>query len=114
MTLQPSPATESTSQSRSLERGLILVATIFVSSIFFSIAVNSIALVLMAVLWITLLILRRQESIVSTPLDWFFLAYVGAEILSTIFSANPAQSLEFSKRVLLIGVVYFFASLADS
>jgi O-antigen ligase len=31
-------------------------------------------------------------------------------MVSTIFSQNPGQSLELSKRLLLIGIVYFFAS----
>jgi O-antigen ligase len=97
-----------------LHRALLLIATVFVSSIFFSIAVNALALVTMAALWVGIMVIERKRLVTSTSLDWFFLAYVVAEILSTLFSVNPAQSLEFSKRVLLIGVVYFFASLTAS
>jgi hypothetical protein len=46
----------------------------------------------------------------ATPYDWFFLAWIAAEFLSTAFSENFAQSLLFSKRLLLIAVVYFFTT----
>ena len=95
-------------------RALIIMTSIFVSSIFFSIAVNSISLVLMGVLWFGIMVKRRKILITSTPLDWFFLAYVAAEAVSTLFSVNQGQSLLFSKRVLLIAIVYFFASLATT
>ncbi len=97
-----------------LAYSLVGAATLFLSSIFFSIAVNSIALGLMGLAWIGAMLVQRKNLIASTPLDWFFLAYVGAELLSTLFSVRPEQSMLFSKRVLLIAVVYFFASTATS
>ena len=83
---------------------------LFLASCYFSIAVNSLSLGLMALCWILLMILERRWSVVSTPYDWFFLAWIVAEYLSTAFSENAPQSLFFSKRLLLIGVVYFFAT----
>ncbi len=83
---------------------------LFLASAFFSIAVNSIALGLLAITWIVLMAVRRRREVAATPLDWFFLAYVIAELLATAFSVRPLQSLEFSKRLLLIGIVYLFAS----
>ncbi len=83
---------------------------LFLASCYFSIAVNSLSLGLMALCWILLMILERRWSVVSTPYDWFFLAWIVAEFLSTAFSENAAQSLFFSKRLLLIAVVYFFAT----
>jgi O-antigen ligase len=83
---------------------------VFLSSIYFSIAVNSLALGLMAVCWLSLMVRGRRWGVLPTPLDYFFLAYVLAEVIATVFSQNPAQSLFFSRRVLLIGIVYFFAS----
>ena len=97
-----------------LWRALIITATIFVSSIFFSIAVNSIALVLMGGAWLGIMVACRRNLVTSTPIDWFFLAYVAAELLSTLFSVRPEQSLLFSKRVLLIAIVYFFGSMTTS
>jgi O-antigen ligase len=83
---------------------------LFLASCYFSIAVNSLSLGLMAVCWLVLMILGRRWSIAGTPYDWYFLAWILAECLSTAFSENVPQSLLFSKRLLLIAVVYFFAS----
>jgi O-antigen ligase len=97
-----------------MEYTLLAATMIFLTSLFFSIAVNSLALGLMALTWLSMMIVNRRNLIDPTPLDWFFFAYVLAEILSTIFSVHPEQSLLFSKRVLLIGVVYFFASMTET
>jgi putative inorganic carbon (HCO3(-)) transporter len=93
-------------------RVLIAAAMLFLSSLYFSIAVNSLALGLMACAWLSLMVVRKRGLVRATPLDWYFLAYISAEILSGIFSTNPAQSFTFAKRVLLIAVVYYFASMA--
>jgi O-antigen ligase len=93
-----------------LNATIFVVALIFVASCFFSIAVNSLSLGLLAILWLVSMIRHRQWTVVATPLDWYFLAYCCAEATSTILSQNPAQSFELSKRLLLIGIVYFFAS----
>ncbi|HMK39667.1 MAG TPA: hypothetical protein VK569_10025, partial [Bacteroidota bacterium] len=60
---------------------------IFLASAFASIAVNSLALGLMALCWLLVMVLSRTWRVVSTPLDYFFLAYAAAEMLSTVFSA---------------------------
>lgn len=83
---------------------------LFAASSFFSIAVNSLSLGLMALCWVILMIAERRWFVTATPYDWFFAAYVLAELLSTVFSVNPAQSVLFSKRLLLIGIVYFVAT----
>jgi O-antigen ligase len=87
---------------------------LFLASAFVSIAVNSLALGMMALCWILVMVLGRRWSVVATPLDYFFLAYAGAEILATVFSVNPGESLFLSRRVLLVAVVYYFASCVDS
>jgi O-antigen ligase len=97
-----------------LRQVLNALLMLFLASAFFSIAVNSISLGLLAITWLVIMVLERRWAPVSTPLDWFFLAYVVAELLSTAFSVNPLQSLEFSKRLLLIGIVYLLASVVTS
>jgi len=82
---------------------------VFLVSTFVSIAVNSLPLGVMAILWVIQMILDRRLGIRATALDYAFLAYIAVEALSTIFSVDPGQSLLFSKRILLIGIVYFFA-----
>jgi O-antigen ligase len=86
------------------------VSYLFLASAFISIAVNSLALGAMALTWALVMVLEKRWSVVPIPLDYFFLAYVVAEILATVFSVSPGESLYVSRRVLLIAVVYYFAS----
>lgn len=97
-------------RDRYIVTAMTVVAGIFLASIFFSIAVNSISLGLMGILWLILLLSRRSWKELATPLDWFFLAYVFAELLSSALSINQGQSFFNARRLLLIGIVYFFAS----
>ncbi len=83
---------------------------LFLASAFFSIALNSLTLGLMALTLLTLMVLERRLIVRPTPLDWFFLAYVLAELLAMAFSPRPLQALEYAKRLLLIGIVYWFAT----
>ena len=87
---------------------------LFLASAFISIAVNSLALGVMALCWVLVMVLGRRWTVVATPLDYFFLAYVVAELLATLFSVSPGESLYVSRRVLLIAVVYYFASCVGS
>jgi len=87
---------------------------LFLASAFVSIAVNSLALGLMALCWLLVMVLGRTWRVVSTPLDYFFLAYAAAEILATVFSVRPGESLYISRRLLLVAVVYYFASCVTS
>jgi O-antigen ligase len=98
--------------------GTALVLTgasyIFLASAFISIAVNSLALGMMAVVWLVLMVVEKKWSVVRTPLDYFFLAWAVAELLATVFSIRPAESLFLSRRLLLVAIVYFFASRITS
>ncbi|HEV8539255.1 MAG TPA: O-antigen ligase family protein, partial [Bacteroidota bacterium] len=72
----------------------------------FSIAVSSIAMGVAIGLLLFLILKNGWSGVLRTPLDLFFLAYVLAEILSTIFSVEPISSLVNMKRLLLISIVY--------
>lgn len=85
-------------------------AYVFLASTYFSIAANSLALGLMALCWAAIMIVERRWGVVATPLDFSFLAYCIAEVIATAFSEHRAEALFLSRRVLLIGIVYFFAS----
>jgi O-antigen ligase len=98
------------SRDRPLRAAVMIVAGIFLVSIFFSIAVNSISLGVMGVLWLLLTLRRHSWRTLATPLDWFFLAYGVAELLSSALSPEPAASFFNARRLLLLGIVYFFAS----
>jgi O-antigen ligase len=93
-----------------IRTGMMAIALVFLASIFVSIAVNSLSLGLMGLLWLVLMIVQKRWTVVRTPLDWFFLAYLCAELLSTIFSLDITLSVYNARRLLLIALVYFFAS----
>ncbi|MGA9117631.1 MAG: O-antigen ligase family protein [Bacteroidota bacterium] len=92
------------------ERMLLVCVVLLLASSYVSIAVNSLALGACALLWAAAMIRERRWGVSATPLDWCFAAYAGAEILSSIFSADPAQSFTLARRVLLVGIVYLLAS----
>ncbi len=95
---------------RSLTLALTAVTFLFLVSCFVSIAVNSLSMGVMAVLWLAVFLVGRRWPVVRTPLDFYLLGFLLVQILSTVFSINPLQSLLFSKRLLLLLLVYFFAS----
>ncbi len=100
--------------TQSTARALTWASYLFLASAYVSIAVNSLALGLMALLWILLMILRGKFSVAPTPLDYFFLAWALAELLATVFSVNPSESLFLSRRLLLVAIVYYFASRVET
>ncbi len=89
---------------------LVGCSYIFLASTYFSIAVNSLSMGLMAAFWLGIMAVERRWGVVRTPLDPFFLGFLVVQTISTIFSSDPFHSLLLSKRVLLVGLVYFFAS----
>lgn len=93
-----------------LRLALAAVTLIFLASSFFSIAVNSISLGLVFLLWVAAMIVDPSLRPGRTILDYAFLAYVCAELLATAFSLDPARSFMNARRVLLIGIVYALAS----
>jgi O-antigen ligase len=97
-----------------LRRVMFGAMYIFLASTYVSIAANSISLGVMALTWIAMMVLDRRLAITSTPLDYFFLSFVLVEIVSTIFSSDPFQSLVLSRRVLLIGIVYLCATMVTT
>ena len=81
-------------------RALMMAASLlFLSSAFFSIAVNSLSLGAMGISWILLMAIERRWRVRPTPLDYAFLAFVLAELLAMLWSPNPWQALFFSRRV---------------
>jgi O-antigen ligase len=84
---------------------------IFLVSTYVSIAVNSLSMGLMSLTFLGISITERQWTVRRTPLDYYFAGFLIVQIIATIFSADPLQSIILSKRVLLIGLVYFFATI---
>lgn len=85
-------------------RLLIIFLSIEVISLSFSIAVSSIAFVFSVILWVTILIIEKKWE--RTPIDYFFILFIIAEIISTIFSINQPQSFVNMKRLFIFTVFY--------
>jgi O-antigen ligase len=90
---------------------LTLVAVV---SVTFSVWLSSVTMGTAIVLWLGLLIACGKEAFPATPLDRYFLLYLCAEALATIFSVDPAASLLNMKRFFLISFVYLsLLAMAD-
>jgi O-antigen ligase len=73
----------------------------------FSIALTQIGYFTALILWVGWMVYSRKFQWPRTSLDFFFLAYVGAEVLATIFSNYPLYSLLYlQRRLLLLPIVY--------
>ncbi len=90
-------------------RGSHLLICLFVAAMPFSISATQIALGLALLLWIMRLTVLKTAQFRSLSLEWVFLAFIGAEVLSLIFSTNAPESVVFLKRILLIPIVYLVA-----
>lgn len=105
------PAVESHRTSeRIFDRAIFYCLIFVVVSPMFSIAVHSIGFGAALILWAIKMVVARKWEVRRTPLDYFFLAYAVAEILSTVFSLHPSESLINMKRLILIAIVYLSAA----
>lgn len=94
---------------------IVLLLMIFLFASTLSIAAMNIAYGAAAALWVGRMISRRQWGFPATPLDKFFLAYIVAEGLATIFAYNRQQSLLYMyRRVTLIPIVYILLANINS
>jgi hypothetical protein len=83
---------------------------LFAAATSFSIALTQIALTLAMILWIGLCLKEKKKPFPRTPLDWFFVAWLALEVISTLFSPGRYLALEhFIKRALLVPIVYLIA-----
>lgn len=91
----------------------LLVVFLFASA--FSIALSEIGYFSAFVFWIGKMVYTKRNEIPSTPLDYFFLAYVAAEIIATIFTREHLYSLLYlERRMLLLPIIYVLISATKS
>ena len=93
---------------------LYVLVVITIVGITFSIALSSIAMGTAIAVWLVYLIRTGRSGFIRTPLDLFFVAYVIAEILATVFSVDPASSLVNMKRLFQISVLYLVIVSIDN
>ena len=87
-----------------LERTAYFTLLAFAASLQVSIAAANVLLGLTAVLWLTLLVTRRER--VEVPaFFWPLLAYAGWTVVSAIVSVEPKISLPDTKQLLLFSLV---------
>ena len=80
----------------------------------FSIAISQIAYFSGLVLWL-FLIVRKKDNVDKTPLDVYFIIYLYFEAFTTIFAFNSFDALmHIQKRLLLIPIVYIVIRFTDS
>jgi O-antigen ligase len=82
---------------------LLLIQILLIS---ISIAVSSIAFSVILVLSLVLAVRSKRWPFPRTIYDWFFAAFIAAELLSTAFSEHPELAIVNSKRILLMVIVY--------
>jgi O-antigen ligase len=87
-----------------LERAAYVALLGFVAALQVSIAASQALLGLTAVLWLTLIV-RRRERVDVPAFFWPLLAYAVWTMVSAVFSIDPATSLVDSKQLLLFAVV---------
>lgn len=91
---------------RTLRSVVFVFFLIEIVGLTFSIAVSSIAFGCAGIAWVALMAVNGRWELKGTPLDWFFLAYAAAEVLSAIFALDKTTALMNSKRLLLVSNVY--------
>lgn len=87
-----------------LERAAYLSALAFAASLQVSIAAANILLGLTAILWLAL-VLSRRERIEVPSMFWPLAAYAGLSLVAAVFSIDPTKSLIDSKQLLLFAIV---------
>jgi O-antigen ligase len=87
-----------------VERAAYVSLLAFAAAPQFSIAASGMLLGLTALLWLALVIGKR-ERIEVPPMFWPLAAYAGGTLVASIFSADPATSLRDCKQLLLFAIV---------
>jgi putative inorganic carbon (hco3(-)) transporter len=97
-TLTPAP------RAGLLERSAVVCLLLFAACLQFSIAAAQILLSLTAILWLTLIV-RRRERVDVPRMFWPLAAYAGISLVSAAFSIYPSVSIPDSKQLLLFAIV---------
>jgi O-antigen ligase len=87
-----------------LERAASIALLAFAAAPQFSIAAADILLGLTAILWLAL-VLGRRERIEVPAMFWPLAAYAAATLVSCVFSVDPATSFRDSKQLVLFAIV---------
>lgn len=87
-----------------LEQAAFVSLLLFAAALQVSIAAAQTLLGLTALLWIALIVSRREKIDVPS-MFWPLAAYAGMTLVSTIFSIDPEVSIRDDKQLLLYAIV---------
>lgn len=91
-------------RSDGLDRAAYLAVLAFAAALQVSIAAANILLGLTAILWLALVVTRRERIEVPT-FFWWLGAYAGWTLVASLFSVDPATSFRDSKQLVLFAIV---------
>lgn len=91
---------------------VLMLVQLYVISV--SIAVASVVFGGMLLLLLVWCVIERRWLLSGTSLDYFFLAYIAIEFITTATAVYPALALYNTKRLLLISIVYLVLLSFDS
>ncbi|MFA3784119.1 O-antigen ligase family protein [Melioribacteraceae bacterium 4301-Me] len=92
-----------------IDKLIYFFSIVFLCTLTNSIFLNQIGYYSALILIIVRFYLTGSNPFRKTGLEYAFLFYIAAEILSTVFSVNPSQSFHnLLKRVFLIPIIYTF------
>lgn len=98
-----------------IDKLIYFFTIVFLLSLTNSIFVNQIGYYFSLIFIVIRFYLTRENPFYKTGLEYAFLFYIAAEILSTIFSVDPAYSFRnLMKRFFLIPVLYTFVYSAKN
>jgi O-antigen ligase len=93
--------------SRIFDKAIIVFLFLFIFCSTFSIACEQIAYFIALIFWLGKMVYEKKSSLESTPFDYYFLAFLGTEIISMILSDDRMQALfYFHKRLVILPIIY--------
>jgi O-antigen ligase len=101
--------------SRIFDKAIILFLFLFIFCSTFSIAFEQIAYFTALIFWLGKIVYEKKSSFESTPFDYYFLAFLGTEIVSMILSGDRMQALfYFHKRLVILPIIYLLGHWLNS
>ena len=98
------PLVRASDEPHGLERAAYYALLAFAAALPFSIFVSETLLTVTGVLWLVLILYRKEEFEVP-PMFWPLAAYAGATLVSALFSIDPRVSFIDCKQLLLFSIV---------
>lgn len=97
-----------------LERVSFIFLVLMVVSAPHSIAATQISWLTGMFLWVIRLFIKPRPKLIRTPLDFALWAFLGWSFVSSVFSYDPATSLDRLRNVLLFLIFYYVVNVVRS